>query len=149
MSTKWMLLIGALCGAACTQAINTALDQRDLTYRVQQHVANFNQQDVDAMVSNMSDAFSWYQINEGEISLEANSKDQLREGMTGYFESVPTVSSSIGAALTNGSFVAAVETVAWDAKDGSRKSQASLSVYEFDDDLIKNVWYFPAVTINE
>jgi len=42
-------------------------------------------------------------------------------------------------------YVSVTETANWTATDGTKKSQSSMTVYELEDNLIRRVWYYPAV----
>lgn len=102
----------------------------------------FNMHSPDEMARNVTDDIEWFNVAGAAISVEANGKQALLEGMRGYFESMRDVRADIEATLPNLPFVATRERVYWQTDDGER-SQASLAVYELQGDKVRRVWYFP------
>lgn len=143
MNRPWIFIIGLIAGSACTTLVTDP--GQNLSSLVQKHVDDFNRQDVTAMMGNMHPEFGWYQINGAKMSVEADSPEQLHKGLTEYIKNVPTVRSGIGNSLEIGDFLATIETVSWENREGIKKQQSALSVYEITDNKIKHVWYFPAV----
>lgn len=102
----------------------------------------FNMHSPDEMARNVTDDVEWFTVAGAAISVEANGKQALLEGMRDYFESVRDVRAEIEATLPNLPFVATRERVYWQTDDGER-SQASLAVYELEGGKVRRVWYFP------
>ena len=147
MKTLFIFVGGLLLGAACTTALTPTDATAERRALLNAHIADFNRHDPAALANNLVDEFGWYQIQAGDLSVEAQDKAALIEGLQSYFAAVPSVSSNISDTLHYGSFVATVETVSWQANE-KRRSQSALSVYEFDGNKIKHVWYFPAATVD-
>jgi hypothetical protein len=112
--------------------------------RVRAFVTAFNARDVEGMLANATDGIEWASVDGAKVSIESAGKEALRESMTSYFASCPSCRSTLEWVSATGTRVAAFERASWTAKDGSAKSQASLSVYEFADGRIARVYYFPA-----
>lgn len=106
-------------------------------------LAAFNAHDVDRMLDACADDIMWMMVGADEIAVEARGAEALREGMAGYFESVPSASSVLRSAVESGPFVVTVEEARWQS-GGERKSQCSAAVYEVREGKIHNVWYFPS-----
>lgn len=114
-----------------------------LTGKVRQFVEAFNQKDVDAMLFIAAEDMSWMSISNQKLELETASRAKLRESMLAYFKSTPSARSEIRSIHESGPFVYSLEQAFWAVK-GKEKSQCSMAVYEFSDDKIRNVWYFPS-----
>lgn len=109
-----------------------------------------NRHDVEHMVAAVDADFRWMQVEGGRVVTEVVGAEQLRSWLSGYFQSTPDARSSIGATLWDGRFVSAVETVSYRDDEGTARSQAATSVYEFGEDgRIRAVWYFPAQALDE
>jgi len=102
----------------------------------------FNAHDPDAMRALWHEDVIWYEIAGGGMSPITTSAQQLYDELVAYFESYPSVSSSIEHLTINGRYVTAVERPVWE-EAGERKSQASNVVYEIIDGKVKRFWYFP------
>ena len=110
---------------------------------VEKFVAAFNAQDSHAMASLVADDIEWLSIVSNEVIVEARGKSNLIESMDTYFKSCSTCRSELSEMVSTTSRVSAVEVASWQEKSGIR-SQRAISVYEFSDDLIIRVYYFPA-----
>jgi uncharacterized protein (TIGR02246 family) len=111
--------------------------------KVRDYVAAYNERDIDAMLRMVTDDIQWISVDGDKISVETRGKKQLRESMAAYFKSSPTAKSELEWVQATRSRVAALERASWESKGGKR-SQASLSVYEFRRGLISRVYYYPA-----
>lgn len=110
--------------------------------RVREYVTAFNEHKIDAMLTMVSDDIQWLSVDGDKITLETQGKEKLRESMAGYFKSSKAKSELEWIPVTS-TRVAALERASSQGKSG-RKSQASLSVYEFRYGLISRVYYYPA-----
>ncbi|MGH7336331.1 MAG: nuclear transport factor 2 family protein [Myxococcota bacterium] len=111
---------------------------------VRAFVAAFNARDIEAMLALAMDGIEWASVDGAKVSIETAGKEALRASMTSYFASCSTCRSTLEWVSVGGSRVAALERASWTAKDGSAKSQASLSVYELAGGKIARVYYFAA-----
>ena len=112
---------------------------------VRDFVAASNRHDVDAMLAATVDDFRWIQVVSDKASTEVFGHVDLRSWLESYFASTPTAKSELGPISVNGAFASAVETASWTSADGTLRTQASTSVYEFaPDGRIRHVWYFNA-----
>ena len=110
--------------------------------RVRDYVTAFNEQNIDTMMSMVTDDIQWLMVTGDKIAVETQGKQKLRESMAAYFKSTKA-KSQLEWVQTTASRVAALERASWQGKS-DLKSQASLSVYEFRGGLISRVYYYPA-----
>lgn len=112
---------------------------------VREFVAASNRHDVDSMLAATEEDFRWIQVVSDKASTEVVGHVDLRSWLESYFASTPTAKSEVGPIAVNGAFASTVETASWTSADGSLRTQASTSVYEFaPDGRIRHVWYFNA-----
>ena len=112
---------------------------------VRGHVDAFNRHDAEDLLSWVSPAVEWVNVQGSITSVEVRGREMLRDYMATYFEAQPTVRSEIEEAVVTGDYVAVRERASWTAADGEERSQASLGVYHVRDGLIQRVWYYPVV----
>lgn len=108
---------------------------------VYSYVAAFNAHNVEAMLEMVTDDVQWLTIGGDKIVTETGNKEELRQGMEGYFESCSTCKSNLIHVFSTGTRVSALEEANFETAQGSQKQQ-SISIYEFSGNLIKRVYYF-------
>jgi len=97
----------------------------------------FNRHDPEAMAALVAPDFELYYVDEeGVAELAVRGPVELVAEMTAYFESLPSVRSTIAAAIDGPVYVSFREQIVG--------GQSSLAVYEIRHDLIRRVWYYPA-----
>ncbi|MBX2818619.1 MAG: nuclear transport factor 2 family protein [Rhodothermaceae bacterium] len=100
-------------------------------------VEAFNRHDPEAMAMQVATDFELYYVDEaGASALAITGRDQLVTEMNGYFESQPSVKSTVLASIDGPVYVSFREQIVG--------GQSSLAVYEIRDQLIQRVWYYPA-----
>jgi len=109
---------------------------------VHAYIKAYNLQDIDAMLALATDDLEWLSIDGADIRVGARGADKLRETVEPYFKNCPSCRSNIRWTKTTEDRVVALEDAVWD-KDGKRNVQSSLSLYEFEGEKIKRVYYFP------
>ncbi len=102
----------------------------------------FNDHDPDLMREYWHSDVTWIEVAGDNVSTVTTSAAQLHTELIAYFESFPSVSSSLESIAVNGNYVSAVERPVWE-EGGERKSQASIVVYEIIDNKVKRFWYYP------
>ena len=112
---------------------------------ISEHVRAFNSGDVEAMGKMQHPDIEWLSVSGSNISIEVAGRDALAKNMTEYFQSPSKVTGTLRDWSINAPYVSVTETAAWVAKDGTEKSQSSLTVYQMEDNLIRRVWYYPSV----
>ena len=134
-------------GGACSGPSDAPGDPEDVgpLAVVRGHVDAFNRHDAEDLLSWVSPAVEWVNVQGSVTSVEVRGREMLRDYMATYFEAQPTVRSEIEDAVVAGDFVAMRERASWTAPDGEERSQASLAVYHVRDGLIQRVWYYPVV----
>ena len=112
---------------------------------ISEHVRAFNAGDVEAMAKMQHPNIQWLSVRGNNVSVEVNGRNELRQNMTEYFKSPTKVTGVLRDWNVNVPYVSVTETANWTATDGTKKSQSSMTVYELEDNLIRRVWYYPAV----
>ena len=110
---------------------------------VEQFIAAFNAHESSAMGLLVTDDIEWLSIAGSEVVIETSGRAELIAEMDAYFKSCLSCKSQLTSAVSTAGRVSAVEVASWQT-EGGRKSQRSLSVYEFAGDMISRVYYFPA-----
>ena len=111
---------------------------------VSTYIEAYNAGDVDAMSALMHPHIQWIAVENGKSEVVGDGREALVEQMTDYLSSPMETRSSIGKVIENGRFLTTRETAHWKDSTGADKAQSSIAVYEFEDGLIRRVWYFPA-----
>lgn len=112
---------------------------------ISEHVRAFNAGDVAAMAKMQHPDIEWLSVSGSELSVEVSGRNELSNNMAEYFNSPTKVTGDLRDWSVNPPYVSVTETASWTAKDGTEKSQSSLTVYQLEDNLIRRVWYYPAV----
>ena len=112
---------------------------------VAEHVRAFNAGNVEAMTKMQHPNIQWLSVKGNAVSVEVSGRAALAKNMTEYFKSPTKVTGTLKGWNVNTPYVSVTETASWTAKDGTKKIQSSMTVYELEDNLIRRVWYFPAV----
>lgn len=105
-------------------------------------MAAFNDHDAEKMREFWHSDVAWIELSGEQASLVTTSASQLYDELVTYFQTYPTVSSSLENISVNGAFVTAIERPVWE-EAGERKSQSSVVVYEIVDGKVKRFWYYP------
>lgn len=112
---------------------------------ISEHTRAFNAADVAAMSKMQHPNIEWFSVSGNQISLQVAGREALARNMETYFKSPTRVTGRLRGWNLNRPFVSVTEIASWTAPDGTKKSQSSLTVYELEDNLIRRVWYYPAV----
>ncbi|MXO91734.1 nuclear transport factor 2 family protein [Pontixanthobacter aquaemixtae] len=134
------LVVSALHGSESATARESSIQETT----VSKYVAAYNIRDLELMRSMMHAEIQWIAIEGGNSEIVANGRDALAEQMQSYFASPTKIWSAFDDVIENGRFLTLRETAHWQAADGTVKSQSSIVVYEFEDALIRRVWYYSA-----
>ena len=111
--------------------------------QVEQFVAAFNDHNAERMAQYVTEDVQWLSVNGDKITVETSGKENLVAAMSGYFKSCPSCQSQLEDFTVLGSRISVVEEASWRG-NGELRSQKSLAVYEFSNNLIHRVYYFPA-----
>jgi len=139
--TAYLLSVGFLTACVDTLDAETAVPKSI----IMEHVRAFNAGDVEAMAKMQHPDIQWLSVKGNAVSVEVADRDELTRNMTEYFKSPTKVTGTLRDWSVNVPYVSVTETASWTAKDGTKKSQSSLTVYELENNLIRRVWYYPAV----
>lgn len=136
-----LLSLGLLAGCV------DALDPESAVPKsiVMEHVRAFNAGNVEGMAKMQHPDIQWLSVKGNAVSVEVNGRAELKKNMTEYFKSPTKVTGTLRDWSVNAPYVSVTETASWTASDGTKKLQSSLTVYELEDNLIRRVWYYPAV----
>ncbi|RDX34413.1 nuclear transport factor 2 family protein [Idiomarina abyssalis] len=111
--------------------------------QIKQFVAAFNAHDAELMSQYVTDDIQWLSVNGDRIAVETSGKTELIEAMDGYFKSCASCQSKVTDLTVLGNRVSTEEEASW-RQNGELRSQKSLAIYEFNNSLIRRVYYFPA-----
>ena len=111
--------------------------------QVEQFVAAFNDHNAERMAQYVTEDVQWLSVNGDKITVETRGKESLVKAMSGYFTSCPSCQSRLEDFTVLGSRISVVEEASW-RRNGELRSQKSLAIYEFSNNLIHRVYYFPA-----
>ena len=113
--------------------------------RVRAFIKAFNDHNPQAMADLCAPTLQWGYVEGTAHSVAGNGVDDLKEQMAAYFEQSPGVRSDVENIIANGNTIAMTERVYWvPAGEEAEKTQASIAVYQFKDEKIAAVWYYPA-----
>ena len=114
----------------------------------------YNSHDIETMMSMVADDVKWMEAlgeehvrfqdgavtNVDEFIVRTESRSELADALTGYFESFPTARSIIRSIEASEHVVTVFEEAVWDFA-GVPMSQCATAVYDIDDGVILSVWY--------
>lgn len=110
---------------------------------IEQYILDYNAGNLSKMLDQMASDIQWMSIDSNKIITETKNKQQLAQALKPYFKGGNSTQSSLMHVFENGNFVSTLEKASWQS-NGQMKSQCSIAIYEFDKNLIKNVWYHAA-----
>jgi len=110
---------------------------------IEQYILDYNAGNLSKMLDQMASNIQWMSIDSNKIITETKNKQQLAQALKPYFKGGNSTQSSLMHVFENGNFVSTLEKASWQS-NGQIKSQCSIAIYEFDKNLIKNVWYHAA-----
>lgn len=110
---------------------------------IEQYILDYNAGNLSKMLDQMASNIQWMSIDSNKIITETKNKQQLAQALKPYFKGGNSTQSSLIHVFENGNFVSTLEKASWQS-NGQMKSQCSIAIYEFEQNLIKNVWYHTA-----
>lgn len=111
---------------------------------VRGYFAAYNAHDVDGVIRYLSADFTWLSASGDSLVVELRGASSMRASLVQYFQDLPSARSEIEGAVVLGPWVTVRERAHWQSTSGPR-SQASISVYEVREGLLRRVWYYPVV----
>ncbi len=105
-------------------------------------VSAYNAHDIDLMLSLVHPDLRYMFINNEQLHQETNNKKVLANYLIDFFKQQPKAQSKVISSQQHGPFIQQIEQAIFTSADGTARSQCSLSVYQLQDQLIINVWYF-------
>lgn len=125
--------------------ISCAPDSSDKAHPVITTYSNaYNAKDLAAMKSLMHPDIEWISVNGNEIEVAISGKKALSEAIKSFFEDPNMARGTHKGWSLNGDHVAVTETAHWTDKNGQARMQSALTVYQFENNLIRRVYYYPA-----
>jgi hypothetical protein len=132
----------ALLLLSVTTAATIAIADNDAPDEVLTHFVDaYNRHDIAEMLGLVADDVRTMGIIGESMSVWSTGKEQLASMLADNFKNTPTNRSVILDKSRLGNFVTAVEQAVWEA-GGETNSQCAVAVYEIENGLIRNVWYF-------
>ncbi|TQV85424.1 DUF6265 family protein [Aliikangiella coralliicola] len=110
---------------------------------VVRYVRAYNESALTEMMGQVNEDVQWMSMKDNQVIVETGDKAELRKAMQHYFSGGGDTKSTLVSLISGGSFVSAIEKATWKS-NGKSHSQCSPVVYEVEDGLIKNVWYYRA-----
>jgi hypothetical protein len=107
-------------------------------------VAAYNAHDPAGVAAHLADDMKLFSVGTDSQSLDGDGRDAIRTWLEGYFKNVPDVRSEILDLTQTGPHVTYRERASWTNKDGSRRVQSSIAIYEVREGKVRRAWYFPA-----
>lgn len=122
-----------------------AVDEEEpsVAEKVEAYARAFDARDLDALLALTHEDVEWSSLTGDRVAVETRGREALRASLEAYFRACPSCSASLEWVEGAGSRVAALEHASYDTAEG-RRTQQSLSVYEFEDGLVRRVIYFPS-----
>jgi hypothetical protein len=114
----------------------------DLLAMVRRQRDAFNRKDVDAMVADLADDYTWFQVTDQGAVPSASGKADVAARMAAFFKAMPYLGSEIDRAMVVGNYIVAEEKDSFQTPAGA-KTQITLGVYEVVDGKFKRAWAFP------
>ncbi len=144
---RWVLfLLLVVCLASChrneLRPIHSDVDIQEVKNIAEHFVDAYNQRDVNGMLQWVHEEIRYMYVSGGEIYMETDGKKALHEFLLPFFTNKPQAKSELLSSTQSGSFIHQVERALWQDAAGNSQSQCSLSVYQINDELIINIWYF-------
>jgi len=131
-------------GVSAASSATPALRDTSAAAVVRAYIAAYNAHDVEKVLTFLAPDFVWLSITADSVAVEARGVEAIRAQLVDYFRSIPTARSTLEDVTALGPWVSARERAHWVSASGPR-SQASLSVYEVREGLLRRVWYYPVV----
>lgn len=135
------LLLFLICVASCSNQNSSR--QTEQSQILDTYFEAFNNHDVEALAATVTDDIRLMSITPDTVTVDLKSKEELKKWLTGYFSSLPNVSSSYSDVTIREPFVSFVETASW-GPDSASKQQSSLATYKIKEGKIHRVWYYYA-----
>lgn len=137
-SLPFFLLI-FICAAACSNQQNMRSGDEHPT--LSNYFQAFNNHDVEGLAATVTDDIRLMSITADTVITDLSGKEQLKNWLSGYFSSLPNVTSRYSDVTVREPFVSFVETAKW-GPDSARKQQSSLATYQIKEGKIHRVWYY-------
>lgn len=113
------------------------------TDSVKQFVAAYNHQDIDKMMSLVTDDITWFSASAFSITEITRGKTNMKKELSADFASGNKTVSTLFNLKGVGNTVSAVEQASW-TKGETQKSQCAISIYQFAKGKIRSVTYYDA-----
>lgn len=103
-----------------------------------------NRLDAATVVALCAENFTWHNVDGDRVLPEVQGRANLRTWLDAYHRDIPSARSEFLSIEQTGPFLSVRERTTWVDKEGTRRTQQAIGVYEIRDGLIQRVWYFPA-----
>ena len=123
--------------------VSAANAQNEELLRVfKDHVAAFNEGDVDRLTANVTDDFKWFSLTADTLLLEVEGKENFRQSMKYYFSAGSKSVSTIEQYAVDGERISFREVVSHQNKAGETVSSSAMGIYQIQNGKISRAWYF-------
>lgn len=128
----------AACAGASSDAPNPVIEA---------YVAAYNAHELDEMSARMHPDIEWISLEGSEAIIYTSGKNALIAELKSHFAEPSASTSQLSNWSKTGPYISVTESIRQESAAPGDYLPASLSVYELDGDLIRRVWYYPAVNI--
>jgi len=101
----------------------------------------FNNHDVEGLSTMVSEDIRLMSLMPDSMTTDLRGKEELETWLSGYFSSLPNVSSTYSDLTVQEPFYSFVETAQW-GPDSARKQQSAMATYLIKENKIHRVWYY-------
>ena len=133
------ILLSILIGAA---ALPGFAQEKKAYSLLQNQVDAFNSQDINKLVSNVTDDFKWYYIGPDTLLLEIEGKAHFKKSMESYFGYMNQVNTEITEFTVDNNRISFKEVVQYETASGKKGEATAMGIYEMKDGRIYRAWYF-------
>lgn len=134
-------LLVLLCGSAWLPPAEAKSKNEDT---VRDFIKASNSRNAGEMMALADDGLEWIALKGAKLTTEGKGKTAITATMEKYWKACPSCKSELLWVKESKERLVALEIASWIDNEGVERSQQSLSVYEFKDDKILRVFYFPA-----
>lgn len=141
-----LLPLPFLCTALARSQDTPPLPAAERVQRVRGFVRAFNERDFDALAELAHPEVQWLSVGGSDLSVVTDGDLALYESLEAYAEGCPTCRSELEWVQVAGSRVVTFERAIW-GEPAAQQAQSSVALYEFEEGLVRRVYYFPAESV--
>lgn len=110
---------------------------------VREFVDAYQSKNLGRMMTLVHQDITWLSVEGDDTNVILQGEDAFQREMAAFFKPDANLRSDVEILKSHGPYVTTLERAYW-THEGEEKSQASFAVYQFEENTIARVWYFPA-----